>query len=272
MYKAKMILDSISNNGIRLSTMEVTMPRIILAEFNTHRMFSRNSASSRAIPTRKMIERVENDPFIPVMRYAQKGMQPSSEEVSDYHRINMLEFWEYSLNTSINTAKALCNYDCAKEIVNRLLEPFMWHTVIVTATDWDNFFALRLHENAQLEIRETAKVMLECMQSSSPVKRDLHLPFVLGYSDEILDLDFDRTTLSKISSARCARVSYLTHDGVCDYEKDLELADRLLKSGHMSPFEHVARQSWDNSYSGNFRGWIQFRKTINGESIFKGNE
>lgn len=141
MIQAKVIADSTSS-GNRITTMVVTMPRIILAEFNTHRMFSRNSASSRAIPFEKMVESVKNNPFIPIAwQRDHKGMQGSEYTTNNV----MLEYeWLEARNKAIIYSESLCiGNDVTKQLCNRLLEPFMWHTVIVTATEWENFFHLR---------------------------------------------------------------------------------------------------------------------------------
>lgn len=251
-YAAKIIADSLSPAGVRLTTFEVTFPRIVLAEFNTHRMFSRNSASSRAIPVKKMIERVMADPYIPTSwGKNQRGMQAEQEvagEVSQRAR----QQWLIARDEAVGAARRLLDLGIHKQLTNRLLEPFMWHTVIVTATEWDNFFHLRNHPGRRVSCKDGTVVWV----GADPVK---------------------------ISVGRCARVSYLTHDGRRDPDEDVALHDRLLQSGHLSPFEHVARPRQsddDDRYSyglfhpevgltdawfGNFRGWVQYRKTIPGE-------
>ena len=146
MIQAKIIADSIDPRGNRLTTFVVTFPRIILAEFNTHRMFSRNSASSRAIPFEKMVKSVEENPFIPIAwQKDHKGMQ-GSEYFSDKENINFnREEWLITRNVAIDQAVALSNNKVTKQLCNRLLEPFMWHTVIVTSGEEGlrNFFELR---------------------------------------------------------------------------------------------------------------------------------
>lgn len=128
----------------RVTSMLVTMPRFILAEFNTHRVFSRNSASSRAIPFEKMVESIEKDPFIPIAwQKEHKGMQGSEyfEDVDDIKELNML--WCTSKENAIDEAIILNRKGATKQLCNRILEPFMWHTVLVTSTEWENFFELR---------------------------------------------------------------------------------------------------------------------------------
>lgn len=144
MIKAEIIADSTTDNNHRLTTMVVTFPRFILAELNTHRMFSRNSASSRAIPFKKMVESVKNNPFIPIAwQKDHSGMQGT--EYFDYpDTITQLkEYWLKDRDEAVNWAEGLNNIGLTKQLCNRLLEPFMWHTVIISATEWENFFELR---------------------------------------------------------------------------------------------------------------------------------
>ncbi len=294
-YGAEVITDSITERDERLTTFEVTLPRIVLAEFNTHRMFSRNSASSRAIPVEKQLLRVLDDPFIPAYwGVNQSGMQAAAE-LSEDEAPQAVEAWLQSRDYAVLGAVALIGgldqlkdadlqeriksmkedlgyqgdalkTPLHKQIANRLLEPFMWHTIIVTATDWSNFFALRANPQAQPEIQKAAYMMKAAYAEHEPSllrDREWHLPLI--QPDEYDNIELDE--LKKISVGRCARVSYLTHDGVRDPEKDIQLHDSLMKSGHMSPFEHVARPMTDEEfanshYSGNFRGWHQYRKDI----------
>jgi thymidylate synthase ThyX len=282
---AKVLADSLSPHKVRLTTMEVVMPRIVLAEFNTHRQLSRNSASSRAIPIEKMLQRVESDPYIPeTWDRNGAGMQGHGAIEGD-EAIDCDDAWLLARDKAIDGAKELLHLNVHKQWANRLLEPFMWHTVICSATEWSNFFHLRCHPAAHPAIRNTAEAMREAMAASTPRKLEFgewHLPLV----DE---RDANVRRAEKLSVARCARVSYLTHDGVRDPAKDIELHDSLLAAGHMSPFEHVARPmnmhdvadslskfrgvavnrtqvDPSQHFSGNFRGWVQYRKTIAGEA------
>lgn len=264
-YSARIIADSVSPCDIRLTTMEVTFPRIILAEFNTHRMFSRNSASSRAIPVEKMIEKVCTDPFIP-SRFPknQKGMQaaeyfePESEEYKE-----AAAAWLVARNDAVYAAKKMIELGVHKQIANRLLEPWLWHTVIVTATQWSNFFAQRCHPDAQPEIQTIAYRMKALLDENKPVPvytGDYHLPFL--QPDEH-DLTLEQKI--KLCAARCARVSYLSHDGKRDHEADYQLYNRLITGMHMSPLEHVAYARLHPETCGNFIGWVQHRKVIPNE-------
>jgi thymidylate synthase ThyX len=273
MYSAKILKDSLATCGSRLTTMEVTFPRIMLAEFNTHRVKSRNSASSRAIPVEKMIKRVTDDCFIPIYwGKNEKGMQANSE-LSISEQIEANEIWIEARDNAINSVRKLLNIGVHKQIANRLLEPFMWQTVICSATSWDNFFNLRCDKDAQPEIRKIATMMQDIYNSNTPNSNLLktlnwHLPLI--EDDEFVELIklFTIENIKKICVGRCARVSYLTHDGKRDPLADIELADRLLLSGHMSPFEHAAIGLDSNIQCGNFTGWKQYRKFIPNESIF----
>lgn len=270
---ARIILDSLHPNGIdRLTTMEIVLHRFCLAEFNTHRTFSRNSASSRAIPLAKQIERVCDDPAIPLsFPAAQRGMQGGAE-LTGVKRELARDLWLEARDAAIDCARTLGELGVHKSVAARLLEPFMWQTIIVSATDWDNFFALRCSPMAQPEIRVAAEAMRDALAASTP--RPLafgawHLPFVTGYDD--LEAR-DRNVARLCSAARCARVSYLTHDtGTVDVDKDLVLAMRLIHPGdgafHASPFEHVATPaSGALPVRGNFTHFRQFRHELDTSS------
>ena len=286
-YNAKVVLDSITEAGDRLTTMEVTFPRFVLAEFNTHRVFSRNSASSRAIPFEKQLARIRNDPFIPIYwGKNQPGMQ-ASVELEGAEREIAIEDWLKARDDVVGHALELYHAGVHKQTVNRLLEPWMWHTVIVTATEWSNFFALRANEMAQPEIRVIAEKMKELYNASEPHlirEGEWHMPYI--QPNELTWAQEYPGEAGKISAARCARVSYLTHDGKRDLDADLMLYKRLVEGGHMSPLEHVAtphlvdndwpRRSEPGSrvipvsggFCGNFCGWKQLRKFVSNEADF----
>lgn len=330
--QARVLLDSISDgphHPVRLTTFEVTMHRFVLAEFNTHRVFSRNSASSRAIPFEKQVAKVVDSPAIPVeWRAEQSGMQGGDLFTDDEARWAESD-WLDARDHAVKVAKALTRnapYDdfpgraAHKSIVNRILEPFLWHTVIVTATEWDGFWAQRCSALAQPEIRVAAEAMKEAYDASEPTELShgqWHTPLIQPSDDfqtALEDWDFRVEEASRrleadhpdmeqqeadllkqivaappltgwgdvrkaVSAARCARVSYLTHDGRRDIKKDLELFARLATAdpGHWSPFEHVATpcpNRWGDQVTidhigrhlGNFRGWDQFRHAISGGS------
>lgn len=274
---AKIILDSVNpHNGIRLVTSELTYPRFVHAEFMTHRMFSRNAASSRAIPNSKMISHVNNNPAMPTYWGKSKRGMSASKEIDDIAAAKKL--WLEAKDQMIEKAEAFRDLKLHKQIANRILEPWKYITVICTATQFSNFFALRDHGDAQPEIQYLAELWRKALETSTSVERDWHIPYIQK-DEESLPLDLKK----KIGVARCARVSYLTHDGERSVEKDLALYERLLTGsghGHWSPFEHVAEatdmvetrynfvtKKYDLGpiWCGNFQGWIQYRKTCLGE-------
>lgn len=273
MYSCRILADSTNKRNVRLTTMEVTFPRFILAEFNTHRMLSRNSASSRAIPVEKIISRVSDGPFIP--RYwgkNQKGMQ-AHQELTPEQAADACRVWLEARDSALQKAKELLEIGVHKQLANRLLEPFLWQTVIVTATEWENFINLRCHPDAQPEFQVIATMMQESLKGSVPVllnDGEWHLPLISEEDKREYSSVAGPYHLAKISAGRCARVSYLTHDGRRDPVQDIVLCDRLITSGHMSPMEHPAMaDSEATKYVGNFRGFIQLRKTLNNESVFR---
>lgn len=272
-FSVKVLADSVGPNEARLTTVEVTLPRIVLSELLTHRVFSRNSASSRAIPIERMIQRVLHDPFVPEYWGAnQKGMQAVSE-ISAACAEEGRHRWLMARDKAVTEVKNLMALGVHKQIANRLLEPFAWTTVIITATEWDNFFALRCHRDAQPELRRAAE-MIRAARDESRVTRcardQMHMPMCEDYGDLRYE-GYSDTDVSMIVAGRCARISYLTHDGKRNPRADLELATRLLQSGHMSPFEHVAYASEEKEWFGNFYGWRQMRKGIENENIFRGD-
>lgn len=355
--EAKIIADSINTHGDRITTFLLTYPRFIHAELMTHRVFSRNSASSRAIPFKKMLKMVEEDPFIPIAwQKDHKGMQGTEYfTIEDdkqlltsgkyYSTLDKLEErWLTARDKAVQFATDLNAIGLTKQLCNRLLEPFMWHTVIVTSTEYDNFFSLRCPKNeiyagpedteeyrcfghswkdlmksnnglagdfdtddvverllwsksgAEIHIQALAEAMWDSMNESTPKKLqagEWHIPFgdrfILtmneNYDGFITadDMKLESEKLIKVSTARCARLSYMTFDGEIDYEKDLKLHDTLLKSHHASPFEHCCRvlteeeynilgkmilhpkngYVFENGWVDNFRGFISYRRILN---------
>lgn len=281
-YEAKIISDSISITGNRLTTIEATFPRYVLAEFNTHRVFSRNSASSRAIPVAKRIKAVEESPFIPQFGKNQPGMQ-AGEVLQDSEANEAKRIWLAARDAAVTEARRMDALGVHKQVANRILEPFCWHTVIVSSTEWDNFFKQRsMHhtDKADPSISIVATMMEDLMVESTPTERssnEWHTPYFGeqgGHESDLKDayalaaglkVENIWDLIKKVSTARCARVSYETHDGVRDMVKDLQLyEDTLAKHGHWSPMEHVAqpRTEW---LVGNFRGWRQLRSYLEAE-------
>ena len=361
--KAEIIADSKNEFGNRITTMIVTFPRYILAEFNTHRMLSKNSASSRAIPFEKMVKSVEENPFIPIAWMKDhKGMQGTEywtekdevridignefEYIEDIQPITE-EFkirWLEARDKAVNIAIGMNDLGLTKQLCNRLLEPFMWHTVIVTGTEWENFFALRCPQywlgnpldinkyrsrkdaikalteqgfspnpsfdtwdnvqwlkfnegQADIHMMALAEAMWDAMNESTPNELkagEWHIPFGENIDEPDLMRGFpsinERNPTQeeidvlaiKVATARCARVSYTIvgeESKEPNYENDIKLHDKLLTSGHMSPFEHCAKAMDIADYrnyaippsewSGNFRGFVQYRKTIPNENVTK---
>lgn len=268
-YEVKILADSIGPHGVRLTTFEATFPRFILAEVNTHRMLSRNSASSRAIPTEKQIERVKSHPFVPEFNERVTGMGVGEPLRGAQQRRAMVK-WLDARDRAVEAAEGLLHVD--KSRANRLLEPFMWHAAIISATEWDNFFALRCHPDAQPEFQKIAKMMQEALWLSEPEPLEWgqwHLPMV----DPGSELPEARQTRSEgwwaeVSAGRCARVSYDTHNRAEDPEDSAKRWQRLSNSGHWSPAEHPAQCEPDPAWIGNFRGWRQLRKTYAYENDF----
>jgi hypothetical protein len=264
-YSTKIILDSVNHNGDRLTTYEITNARLAHADFLTHRQLSRNSSSSRAIPAAKLREKILADPVIPKQWGKNRKGMKATEEVDD--PAAALAWWLEGLALMAEHHKKGEALGLHKQIVNRVIEPWMFITVIVSATNFDNFFFLRDHEDAQPELAWIAGSMYDQYQASRPTRRgpgEWHLPYILPEDFGLANNDVE--VLKKISVARCARVSYLTHDGRKDFNEDLRLHNDLVNTtesdepGHFSPFEHQACALASSERSGNFVGWRQYRK------------
>ena len=309
---AKVICDSINEHNHRITTIEAVIPRIVLAELNTHRMFSRNSASSRAIPARKMIQMVKDDPFIPIKWMKEhKGMQGTEyfdltqpEVVGQFRPKYFPEAWLRAKDTAVNMAESISDAGLTKQLTNRLIEPFMWHKVLITATDYENFISLRADNNAEIHIADFAYKLLDSLNNSipKPLKAgQWHIPYGEDINwDALYNIVSDNGNISfmiepfekilelkiKVATARCAQTSYIVigeDDKPMDYVKLIGLHDRLATNGHVSPFEHCARamdgtdyelnckyipqtKSYEYGWLGNFKGWIQYRKMLPNEN------
>lgn len=272
MIEAKVIEDSISEAGKRITTFQIKFHRFILPEFNTHRVFSRNFSSSRAIPTKKLIEQVLADPATPVhWGKNQAGMQ-AAEELTGKELEHAKEVWANAAKAATIYAEAMNKAGAHKQIVNRTLEPYLWAYGVVTATEWDNWDDLRAHEDAQPEIHELALRIMEARNASTPrllKNGEWHLPYITEAERNdhfFTGIEANRNMLKKISAARCCRVSYLKHDGTApDVNDDLALFQRLAGSIplHASPLEHQATplaSFAELHLQGNFKGWVQYRK------------
>lgn len=281
-YDVQIVADSVSPKGFRITTFSLRYPRMVHAELMTHRLFSRNASSTRAIPTAKMIEWIEKDPAMPVYwGKNQKGMQ-ATEELTEAQRGDAEACWLDARDRAVLYAKTLMDIGVHKQIASRILEPWAHINVVVTATTFDNFFALRCHKAAMPEIQALAVKMARLYRDNDPISflpGWWHLPFVTDAElsalcelrrqarylrdDECERFMAEETRLLKLSVARCARVSYKTFDGnEPDPDKDVALHDSLLANGHWSPFEHQAQAACDGNRSGNFVGWTQYRQML----------
>jgi hypothetical protein len=285
--QAKIILDSISPGGVRLTTFELEYPRFILAEFNTHRMISKNTASSRAIPVAKMLEYVSNQPAVPVeWGKNQPGMR-ADEQVNTETAKNAEFTWLQARDHAVKFSSVLHELGIHKQVANRLVEPFQTVKTVATATEWANLWWLRDHPDAQPEFRELAHKMHRLYKQSQPVPvqaGEWHLPYVptkrafnhsIMYIDETTGQEMSVELAIQVSASCCAQVSYRKTDMTVSKAKRIyhQLIDS--KPAHASPVEHQATpiqqgnepgvshlDKHGNLWSGNFRGWIQHRKTI----------
>lgn len=284
---ATVITDSISNEGIRLTTLHLRYPRMIHSEFMTHRVFSRNGRSSRAVPVATLLK---EDPYVPLFMKNQKGMQ-SFEHLTASELVQATEVWLDLVEYTKKAVERLNEIGVHKQWANRPLEWFGYIDVIVTSTDWANFFELRDEVGAQPEIDKLAKAIAHAVGASKPyllIPGDWHMPYI---RDEDIDLvsaylvenETGLTVLEalkRVSVARCARLSYKPFDGNASIKAELERYHNLMISRpvHASPAEHVATPDskktvgtpsygpitkWQNKKEwGNFYGWRQFRKMI----------
>lgn len=288
MFNAKVIADSVGYHGIRIVSVAATYPRFIHAELMTHRAFARNAASSRAIPFIKFngngdlvpnctVSMLKANPVIPQFLGAEKAGMQAGEELNGDDRTDAISIIECLMDDALTACRRLHALGLHKSIINRYLEPWSWITTLITATEWNNFFRLRCHPDAERHFQLIASLIRDAIRQSKPVKKEYgewHLPYV-----ELTDaIDIarrglqggERDTIQKISAARCARLSYLTQDGERDIAKDIVLADRLINRTdnviHASPLEHPAVCAHPDEVSGPFFGWKQYRKAFANEN------
>jgi thymidylate synthase ThyX len=286
--KAEVIAASQLPDGNKpLYTLMLRYPRFIHAEFMTHRVFSRNASSSRAVPVPKLIEDIRRDPAMPLVWGAnQAGMQAKEGDhnaaVTVYGWGGGTErsregAWLLSMENALKAAQAFHEAGYHKQIVNRLLEPYSHINVVVSADEWSNFIALRTHPAAEPHIQLLAWAIRNAIESAKVrvlEPGEWHLPFV---TDKDRSNVVDTKLLIAISVARCARVSYLTHEGkVSTVDEDVALYERLVGADpiHASPAEHQATPdhsngvyfTLDNTLNGNFsKPWLQYRKFLEPE-------
>lgn len=260
---AKVICDSVSPDGVRITTLEIEYPRFIHGEFMTHRSLSKNSSSSRAIPIQKMLDQIESNMALPIYWGKNKSGMQAVEEVSKFDEAKSVLNWERSFNYTKERVLDMVDIGLHKQVPNRLTEPFQMMKVVVTGTDWDNFFNLRIHPDAQPEICMLAYKIYKAMEESNPVElkvSDWHLPYVgfeywgdepKYYITKVSDEDDQSYGMKyeeylslddaiKISASCCAQVSYRNTD--MSLEKADKIFNMLIKSDvlHASCFEHLA--------------------------------
>lgn len=246
--EAKIVAHSSHPGCPDLITVQARYPRFIHSELMTHRAFSRSASSSRAVPIERMIQDVLDDPAMPVEWGSNKAGMQAGAEIEN--TIAARTEWRNVAYSAIIAAGELSRLGLHKQIVNRILEPFAHISVVITATDWQNFFDLRCHPAADPTMRALAEAIRTVINASTPTPLgidDFHKPY--------------GGTLRQ-SAARCARVSYLNHDGSNpDPEKDDDLADKLEEEKHMSPFEHQATPMPGDRHA-NLNGWISYRSMM----------
>lgn len=264
--EAKVIADSVSLDGARLTTLQVCFPRFILAEVNTHRMLSRNFRSSRAVPVAKLIEEVRTSPFLPSQfTRNQAGMQGGEALIGD-ELARAEQAWREAAELAAYYAELLADAGVHKQYANRGLEPYLYVHGVISATDWDNFFNLRCHKDAQPEFQELALSVRVALTTSTPKLREYgewHLPYVFDHERETCGLE----QLRRLSAARCAWVSYTPFEpgDEHNYIKANRTFDKLMSTPmHASPMEHVAvpEGPFEGRAPGNFTGWAQWRHEL----------
>lgn len=293
----KIIKDSVSaESGVRLTTFELDYPRYIHAEIMTHRMFSRNAQSSRAVPVKNTLA-VNQEWVTPLVWGKNKAGMSSAETLEGVELESAKQLWDEAAKNAFIFSDRLAGVNLHKQWANRITEPFSNIKVVVTATEWDNFFWLRIDPDAaQPEIVELAKQMDEAYDKSEPVilfKNTWHLPYVNTYWEDINEIqmysDSNNNLLTeeeaiKVSASCCAQVSYRKLNET--KEKAIEIYDRLFSGAkpHLSPTEHQAKvvQHFDvledlwpagvthidrhgSYWSGNLQGWVQYRQLLSTE-------
>lgn len=295
-YQVKIIADSLGPCGKRLTTITARYPRIIHAEVMTHRDRERNAASSRAIPAHVMSQAIQDHPFVPLAWGLEKSGMQMGEQIPEElaslanklwleARDNMVAYADAIANIgrTYNTDPALAKPEYEdikihKSLPNRLTEPWMYITVVMSATEWENFFRLRCHSDAEIHFQKIAGMIRSLRQQSRPIPLqagEWHLPFI--WQNDWADVYKLGNTygerlgiIKNVSVARCARVSYLTHEGVRSIDKDIDLFTRLINGsgfGHYSPHGHVAMASDHANRSGPFIGFYQYRKDFPLENV-----
>lgn len=294
----KLLQHSYSPDGISMYSFEVEIPRIILAEWNTHGMLNTNAQSSRAVPTKKLIEEVRRNPYMPShWGKNQKGMQAYEECHSSVNSMPREAFWDICIHNACNNAQAFEEAGYHKQIANRVIEPYSHTKLVISGTEWNNFFNLRIHKDAEPNIREMAIKIYELIYKSDGISLqngEWHLPYIEYYEDFYGNISYgfngspiSLTEAIRISLACVAQVSYRS------LNTNPEAIDRIYNSLfpsngapiHGSPAQHLAtpfkeaqcKGDWQEgethrdrdgySWSAQLRGWCQYRKLIPNENV-----
>jgi thymidylate synthase ThyX len=300
---ARIVADSVAYayDGTRLTTFEIEYPRFILAELNTHKMLSKNSASSRAIPVEKLLEMIDTNPAMPVHWGQNQPGMSAREELNGRSKEAAQATWREARKIMISTTRVLTGIGLHKQVANRLCEPWQRMKTVISGTEWANFFHLRDHPDAQPEFKALASCMRTAYTQNKPhvlQAGEWHLPYVnsrvypgnvIRYFTESDDTDLSIDDALKVSAACCAQVSYRTMNDTLD--KAQSIYSRLIESDpkHASPVEHQgmvmqvpnhvdSNNAWEPGvthmrrdgtlWSANFKGWIQARQLIANEAVW----
>lgn len=266
-YACTILADTIGPHGIRLTTIESTFPRMVLADRTRHRAHSYSYESTRAVPVEVRIEQARKSPFVPIFRERVKGMA-MGVPLEGTAQTKAQWKWIQGAHAAADLAESLLHVE--KGLAGRVLEPYLWITGIVTATDWDNYFNLRCHPAAQFEIQAIAKLERQAMRDSAPTFRefgDWHLPLVTDHERKALT-GVHPHEQAHVSAGRCASTSYMKqHAGEGNLASAARWNEKLAPSAHWSPGEHPAQVVDTSGYIGNFRGYKQLRKFYANEAV-----
>jgi hypothetical protein len=290
---ATVIADSINSSGNRLTTLELVYPRFILAEVNTHRMLSKNSASSRAIPIARMMELIDESPAEPVFWGANKPGMSATEELQQPKLMNAQILWSNAKDMALEFVSMMDELGLHKQIANRISEPWQMMKSVVSGTEWTNMLWLRNHDAAQPEFHELARCVAEAFEKAVPQflsPGQWHLPYVKselqGQFVQVFENDLTLEDAQKVSASCCAQVSYRRLDD--SVGKALDIYNKLvgMDRAHASPFEHLGtpmtvptpfapyergvthKDIKNKMWSANFQGWIQYRKLLPNEAVW----
>lgn len=292
--QVEVILASTTDTGSPpIYTIRMRYPRPIHGEIMTHRVFSRNARSSRAVPVKTMLNEVRTIPYVPWhWGKNQKGMQAEEEcnervsytvDAGDSVTVSRKEAWLDARDQAVSIAEGFMEAGYHKQNPNRLLEPFSWIDTLITATEWKNFLWLRQHKAAEPHLQDLANLVDKAIKQTNVqhLKKDeWHLPYITEEEKKLYPFDIGGLeTLLKLSAARCARISYKPFNGESTMAAEINRYNMLVSDSrvHASPLEHQAypdifdpdypnTKQWENpDCHGNLTGWIQHRKLIPNE-------